>query len=500
MRQIIRQTILLLLLAFGSLYAKAQEGMCNINCIQAYRYMVSLQLEEADSILDIEERSDTHNIFVPYLRNYNNFIRLFVSQNPQLYEELAPARFDYFSDIEKRDESCPYKNWMLGNMHLQWAILKVMFGDYLSAAIDFNKAYRLIYKNIEGFPVFKPNELSAGVLNIIIGLVPEQYNWLLGLLSMEGDIQQGKEQLSDFLNLTKTQTEYAVFYEETLFFTAFVEMNIHPDSNKLAWIKKEASAIHDSVMMITFLRANLLMKTGKNQEALFLFSELEHYIAHTYPFHYLRYLHGECLQRAQKWEKSYNAFDYFTTQYTGDNYIKDAWRKKAWAAFMLEDSSLYLKCMQEVKLRGDDRIDIDKEALASAENDQFPNKDLLLSRILFDGGYYAETFDVLHAIDTTGYSNNDKLEYIYRTGRVYQQMNNYEKAKTYYSLTLSLGKNSDSYYAANAALKLGEIYEYEGSIRLAREAYSSCMNLDFKQYRNSILRRAAEGLKRVSVR
>jgi tetratricopeptide (TPR) repeat protein len=460
--------------------------------------MVSLQLKEADSILAIEARSGTHHIFVPYLRNYNNFIRMFVSQDPQLYEEYAPARFDHFSEIEKLDESSPFKNWMLGNMHLQWALSKVMFGDYLSAVIEFNKAYRLIDKNMEEFPGFKPNELSAGVLNIIIGLVPEQYNWLLNLLSMRGDIQRGKEQLTYFLNLSEVNPEYAAFYEETLFFSGFVEMNIHPDTNKLAWIKEEASAIHDSVLLITFLRLNLLMRTGKNQDALVLFKEMEPFLNQAYPFHYLRYLNGECLQRAQKWQSSYNEFDYFTAHFMDENYIKDAWRKKAWAAFMLEDSAQYLKCMQEVKLRGDDRIDIDKEALASAENDQYPNKNLLLSRILFDGGYYSEVLDVLYAIDTSGYSDNDKLDYVYRTGRVYHEMNNFEKAKTYYGLALSLGKNSDSYYAANATLKLGELYESEGNISLAKEAYSNCMNLDFKQYKNSILRRAAEGLNRVS--
>ncbi len=82
---------------------------------------------------------------------------------------------------------------MLGNMHLQWAVLKIMFGDYISAAFEFNSAYQLIENNTSEFPDFRLNDLSLSVLKIIIGLVPEQYNWFLSLLSMNGDIEDRKK-------------------------------------------------------------------------------------------------------------------------------------------------------------------------------------------------------------------------------------------------------------------------------------------------------------------
>ncbi len=49
------------------------------------------------------------------------------------------------------------------------------------------------------------------------------------------------------------------------------------------------------------------------------------------------------------------------------------------------------------------KIDIDKEALLEAQRLQFPNKDLLLARILFDGGYYNECF---RCIEFYRYSRN----------------------------------------------------------------------------------------------
>ena len=77
-------------------------------------------------------------------------------------------------------------------------------------------------------------------------------------------------------------------------------------------------------------------------------------------------------------------------------------------------------------------------------------------------------------------------------------MEDYLEAKEFYSDAIEKGKVLDSYYAANAALKLGAIYEMEGNIPLAKKNYSVCLELNFEQYKNSIERRAQEGLKRVS--
>jgi tetratricopeptide (TPR) repeat protein len=240
------------------------------------------------------------------------------------------------------------------------------------------------------------------------------------------------------------------------------------------------------------------MRTGENQKALDLIHMMESGDQNIYPFLYMNYLHGECLLRARRFEESIDALDLFTTYFRGENYIKDAWRKKAWAAFMLQDSIQFLDCLQEVKEKGSDRIGIDQEALAEAENNQYPNRYLLLSRILFDGGYYSEALQILHEIDTLILSDEDKVSYIYRIARVHHQMNDIEKAKIYYKTTFNFREVTDSYCVANAALKLGEIYEAEGNLVSAKDAYALCLSMDYQQYRYSINRRAREGLKRVS--
>lgn len=494
-----KQAIIFFFIFFvSSHFLSGQNVSFNTNCQQAYKQILALHLDSAGSLLSQETKSDTGNAYVPYLENYISFVSLFVSQDRALYNELKSSKSKYFNEVEKLDDTCRYKKWMLGNMHLQWAVLKIMFGDYISAAFEVNSAYHLIEDNTREFPDFQLNNLSLSVLKIIVGLVPQQYNWFLGLLSMKGDIEKGKKQLDGFLSVTKSDSLYAPYYYEALFYSAFIEMNIHPDQKKLSYFINEAESINNDVTLITFLQINLFMRTGENQKALDLIRSMESANQNMYPFFYINYLHGECLLRARRFEESIDELDLFTTYFRGENYIKDAWRKKAWAAFMLQDTLLYHEYMEAVILKGAPKIDIDQEALTEAKNEQLPGKDLLLSRILFDGGYYSHALQILNETDTSNFSDEEKVSFKYRVARVYHQMKYIEKAKKYYKTTIDYSAVTDNYYAANAALKLGEIYEAEGNLSSAKDAYATCLNMDYKQYRNSIHSRAREGLKRVS--
>ena len=483
---------------FGSTHSYSQVAVFTENCEQAYYHILSLQFQEAEHLLDKEEQQHEDNVYVPYLRNYIDFISLFVSQDKVLYEKLDANKSDKFYFISQLSDTCRFKKLMLGNMHLQWSLTKITFGDFFSAAIEFNNAYKLIKDNTNEFPDFKLNLLSQGILDIIVGLVPDKYGWIMRLFSMEGEIKQGKKELSEFLTITKEETQYSHLYYETLFYSGFIEMNINPDKHKINYLLNESSLIDDSVLLVTFLKINLLMRSGDNDKALKIFEDIDLADSKTYPFYYLEYLFGECLLRAQKWSSSIEKYDLFTQNFKGENYIKDAWRKKAWATFLQNDTSVFLDYMEDVIQYGATNIGIDKEALQESKNRHFPNKDLLMARILFDGGYYADALSLLNNTDTADYSQEERVDYVYRKARIYDCMEDYLEAKEFYAETIIKGKTLESYYAANAALKLGAIYEMEGNIPLAKKNYSVCLELNFEQYKNSIKRRAQEGLKRVS--
>lgn len=106
---------------------------------------------------------------------------------------------------------------MLGNIHLQWAVARLKFKEYFTAAIEINKAYRLLEKNSEEFPNFLPNNISLGVLHIMIGMIPEKYHWILSIVSMEGSVVEGREELTMVLEQSNQNKTYNYLKTETLF-------------------------------------------------------------------------------------------------------------------------------------------------------------------------------------------------------------------------------------------------------------------------------------------
>jgi len=468
----IKRTIIIFLLIAGAFTAFPQYLDFNNRCSEAYDHILTLHFDKAGALLDEEENINPGNVYVPYLRNNINFIKLFISQDEMLYKELNNRKSDYFSKMDELDDTCRYKKWMLGNMHLQWSINKMIFGDIVSGAIEFSRAYYLIEENQEKFPEFEPDELSMGVMHVILGLVPDKFDWLLNLFSFEGNVEKGKKELSDFLALTEQGQSLKYLYTETLFFSGFIELNIHTDKERLEELLEKTEQMNDSVMMIKFLQLNVLMRTGRNEDALELFDKIDSLNQTGYPFAYLDYLHGESLLRSLNYTEAVRKYDLFLEDFKGENYVKDAWRKKAWAAFLSGDTTLYFLNMEQVVSKGSSRLGIDKEALREAESGTLPDATLLLARLLYDGGYYTKALDILDEDKMwLLFSSRKTVQYYYRLGRIYEQLERDEEAKTNYLLTIQKGSMMDDYYAANAALRLGEMFEHEGDYNYARECY-----------------------------
>jgi len=68
---------------------------------------------------------------------------------------------------------------------------------------------------------------------------------------------------------------------------------------------------------------------------------------------------------------------------------------------------------------------------------------------------------------------------------------------TYYEKTIQLGATSEYYYAANSALKLGNIYEEKKQYKKALYFYEKAQSMENRQYRNSINQKAKAGINRI---
>jgi len=477
--------------------SNAQTVIINNNCKAAYSDILSLKFEAAQAIIKSEKVINPNNVFVTYLENYIDFLKVTISEDEELFKLLEPKVNDRIRQIEELNDTSVFKKYLIGNINLQWATARVKFGEYPTAAFEINKAYRLLESNNEEFPDYMPNSITLGILHIMIGIIPDSYNWILNIISMHGNVVQGQNELKVALEKCETDSKYSFLKDEVLFYMGMINLSLNPDPKFGNYLLAKLQYSDSNNLLLTYLAINTNMKIGNNDDALNLFSTIDN-AQNYFPFYYLNYLHGECLLRDMRTTDAMKQFSIFLNNFTGKNYIKRGWQKKGWAALIANDTVSYRSSMQKVLSNGSTQIDADKNAESNAENGVIPNVELLKSRLLFDGGYYFKAFGILKNINIQTISQEDNVEVVYRFGRISQKINKIAEAKEYYKQTIETGSVLETYFAANSALLLGNIYEVENDTIQAIYFYNTCLDLDFIQYRNSIRGKAKQGLKRVT--
>jgi tetratricopeptide (TPR) repeat protein len=89
------------------------------------------------------------------------------------------------------------------------------------------------------------------------------------------------------------------------------------------------------------------------------------------------------------------------------------------------------------------------------------------------------------------------IEYYYRQGRIFQELNNNLGAINSYNTAIQIGSNNSAYYASRAALECGKIYEKLNNKVQANAYYNKCLAMDNHDYKTSIDQQAKAGLQRI---
>ncbi len=465
----------------------------------AYQEIIALKFVHAEKILSLEKQQFPMNLYADYLENYIDFLTVFIREEDDLLDSLEENKSVRLNKMELLPDSNRYKRLMMANINLQWAFARMKFKEFFTASLEINRAYRLMSENENQFPRFVPDDIAMGVLHVMIGLVPDEYHWILSLISMKGSVEQGKAELYSVLKQGLSNPQWASLTPEALFYLVFIELNLSPDRTALNHLVPYLQKYGKGNLLMDYLKITIFMHTGQNDSALRILESIEGRKGYL-PFYYLDYLHGECLIRKLNPEAD-QYYDYYLEHFKGENYRKDAWRKKALLAALNGSATEYALLMDSVLTHGNTLVDADIDAEQEAKREDIPpDKGLLEARFLFDGGYYHKALDRLDAMDTSYFAPDQKLEFLYRYGRIYHCLHQLKKAQQFYLETIRQRGESTRYFAANAALKTGQIYESEGAWKQAAKYYNLCLDMDFDEYRNSILAKAKDGLERIEKR
>lgn len=458
---------------------------------EAYRCIWQFQFDKAKTILNAE--ADNSGIVAAYLGNLSRFLPVFANEEPQQFQAYKISEDKALSAIEKYPGS-PYYYFCKAEVYLQSGILKLKFRENLSAAWDFNKAYGLLNTCVQRYPGFLPAKKDMLLLQAAVGTVPDSYRWMLRILGFEGNLKQAMTEYGLLVKELKTSREYGFLLSETEIIYAYLNFYLL-NQPEAAWqLMNEATADYATNPIAAFARANLALRAKKDE---IVIKTLKKPIDAVPGIPYLDYMLG--IAKLQRGDKDAGFFlARYLKNYKGEHYIKDTYLKLGWAFLLHGDMKNYTNCMQLVSYYGSTHLEEDRSALREAQRPSPPVLTVLRARLAFDGGYFDKALEELHRLDVqTLNSNEDKQEYFYRQGRIYDAMTTNDKALDSYGKTINNFNTPGMYYAPASCLYTGMIWERMGNMNNARAFYKKCLSYSSYLYKDSFDQKAYAGLKRL---
>jgi hypothetical protein len=493
-----RVTVQLIFFLFLPVILGAQEFDFNSDCKEAYREIVSLRFDHGKTLIGKEKSIHPDNQMTLVLENYIDFLQLFISEDRQLFEINENNKDLRINRIEENPSLSPEYLWSMAAIHLQWAFVRLKFGENYTAALELRKAFLLLEENNKKFPSYLPDKLLLGLLHALVGTIPDEYQWLIRLASMHGSVNQGVAEMEQVVRDCRKTDEFAYLYEEALFYLGFAKLNLLANPEDSISILTDLATADQSNLLITYLKTNIEMRIGHNEVALSTLNSRPSGNEY-FPFDYLDYLKAEAMLRKLDFGAKV-FYQQFILSFKGINYRQDAIRKLAWITLLEGDTKAYSEWMTLVPGQENGSVEADKQAVNEAVSVEIPDVQLLKSRLLFDGGYYAESMKVLE--DSRQFlstrNENFKLEFYYRLGRVHHVLRNFSEAMLNYQIVIESGKKSKLYYPANAALKSGEICEISNRKEEAVSFYKLCLSMQPSEYKSGIHQKAKAGLSRLT--
>ena len=463
----------------------------------AYGFLSELRIDESMIIIRLQSITYPENLIWPYLEDYAMFLKIFLQEDMReipAYLESSSLRMDRISVVP---EDNPLSLMCQAQIRLHQCALKMTESQFVSAAADLNQAFKLLKKNQRLHPDDKANLRLYGLIKIAFGAIPDQYRWLVTMVtSLSGSIDEGLKDL--YYIIDNSNAENNIFFPATVLLTALVEARLNNNPEKGLKLLLQHFGKVPTNRLVQYTMANVNIAAGNNDVAIKLLAQdVGAPTAIKIPF--MDFMLGRCkLSKGDHDADIY--FKNFILFHKGKHYVKEAYQKLAWYSLLREDDAGYTTNMQQVLVKGTSTTDQDQQAMKEAETGEKPNPVLLKCRLLFDGGYYDQAMSLLDdKFYETLTHQPQRLEFLYRKGRVLEAQKSYAEALHYFSLAIKFGEEEHYYYACSAALQCGLIHETLGSDWAAARFYNMCLDMSPETYSTSLHQKARTGLSRIGL-
>jgi tetratricopeptide (TPR) repeat protein len=498
MKGFIQKSICSFLFCFCIIFSAYADKVYNFDatCQQAYNEITSLRLSSGEKFIALARQQNPDNLIPDLLDSYIDFFILFFNEDPAELKIRKPHFDDYLDRLGDGPTSSPFYNYCRSVVLIQEACVEIKFGQRWSAGWDFRKAFSLIKDNKKKFPSFVPNNMIYGPMQVVAGTIPDGYKWLAGLFGIKGSISNGMALMQNVINSNDAYAK--LFSTEAIFYYCYITFYIQNQPQQVFQLinQKKLDLVNNHLM--AYMAANLAINNKMDEFARNIIQNRNTSAAYlqtpiwNFEMAYVQLRHLELIDATKN-------FEYFLSHFKGKFYVKDACEKLSWCYYLQGNQTAANNARQMIFKRGSSETDADKQAYTNAKSNTWPNPILLKARVLNDGGYNNQAIALLQGKTTNDFTDaTDRLEFTYRVGRIYDDLNKDDAAIKNYLAAISLGENRTEYYASRAALQIGMIYEKQGNKTLAIQYYKKCLSMQDHDYKDSMDQKAKSGIARCS--
>ncbi len=459
--------------------------------------VTSMRIPDAKRLIQSERKIHPKNLCLDLLESHADLYELFFNENKDVFKTAYPMFSARIEKFERAPQNTPFRDYGLGVLYLSKAAVAIRFEKNLEAAWDFRKAYNYFKDNKKKYPNFSPNDVYFGLLTTLLGSVPNNYQWLLNIIGMQGDINVGISMVHKYIH--SKDAHHKIARNVAMLVYPYLVVIFEGNKNKALEFLDKAEYDFKRNHLHAYMATNLYLGNQQARRSV----EIAEGIAKSDEYTNIPFWHfekGFGYLNQLKFDQSEKEFLQFVQQFKGNFYLKDAYEKLSWIAYLGGDQQKANAYRKMVLQRGSLVPDADKMAMRNAQAGTWPHPLLLRARLLSDGGMFKESLDLFKGKSTDDFeSTADKAEFVYRLARNHDLMGDQDLAIKQYNAAIAFGRDVRDYFAARSALQAALIYEQRKDFAKASSYYKTAISMKEYPYKNSIDQKAKSGVYRCNL-
>ncbi|MBC6698716.1 tetratricopeptide repeat protein [Hymenobacter puniceus] len=414
---------------------------------------------------------------------------LLVTQDASRYAATVAAQDQRLAQLEKTPAPGALPEYARAEIRLHQAAAQVVFGHEVQGAWSLRQAYQQMQAVVKRYPHYLPARKTLGLMQFFIGSLPDGYRWFLKLLGLPGSVTGGLS------NLRAAARQPNDFQTEARILLALVEETYYKKPEAGLLLIRQLQQQQPDNLLYAYLLVSLHKKQHHTEAALAAYRARPTGPAYV-ALPYLRHMAADLLLYQGEYAASRHENELFLQQYQGQHYRKDAWFKLYLAAWLGGDAPAAARYRRQITAGGHTVVEEDTYAQRFIEGKLPLNPLLTRARLQIDGGYYREALTTLAGFRSTAATPlRDQLEEPYRRARAWHLLGRPDSARLLYARTIALAGNAPYYFAPQAALQLGYLYQAEGQANTARIYFRKALSYAKHEYKNSTDTKAKLALK-----